>query len=337
MKTFVGIDIGTSSVKIVEAGKNGNSVEIVRAHMFPATSKALFSEAVSDHEELARQLRTGYKDSGISTKNVNISLMESHVFTRIIEMPLLSDKELIQALRWEAERYVPLPLDEVNMDFSVLVKKPEKKTMEILLVASAIRFIEKYMKILELAGLTAVNVENEALPLLRVFKNPGSNRMLVDIGDTSTNIFLIQDSLLSLARPVGIGGSMYTKALISELNLPLSQAEEYKKTYGLTPGAADGRVLQVLSPLVDSLVSEINQSLTYFKERYPDQVVNQVIVTGGGSMLPGLLSYISEKLQMETLMGNPWQHATVSKGASQYQSSAVFFSVATGLALLEAA
>src|SRR3989344_2825262 len=175
MKNYLGIDIGTSHIKFVETAVNGKSYEIVKAYMMPAVTKALFSESTADFEELARQIKMGLKDSGITLRRCNASLLESQVFTRIIEMPLLSDKELIQALRWEAERYIPLPLEEVNMDFAVLARYPDRKKMEVLLVASPIHTIQKYIKIFELAGIIIDALENEALPLLRVYKDTNAN------------------------------------------------------------------------------------------------------------------------------------------------------------------
>ncbi len=335
MKTYLGIDIGTSHIKLVEAGINGKTIEVVKAYMFPAVTRALASEATADIEELARTIKTGLKDSGISLRRANVSLNESQVFTRIIEMPLLSDKELVQALRWEAERYIPLPLDEVNMDFGVLTRFPDRKLMEILLVASPIRLIEKYSKILDMAGLAIDALENEALPVLRLFKDKNTNRVIVDVGDASTNIYLTRRDMLTLSHPTGIGGATFTKSLMAELNLPTAQAEEYKKTYGLNPAQMEGRIIKILSPLVDSLASEINQSVTYFKEKYPEEVMTSVLLTGGASLMPGFPMYIQEKIQLETGIANPWQNAVVGRGASQYQNTASFFTVATGLALRE--
>lgn len=313
---------------------SGKTVELVKAYMMPAVTKALFSEAMADWEELARQIKTGLKDSGISLRHANVSLLESQVFTRIIEMPLLSDKELIQALRWEAERYVPLPLDEVNMDFAVLARYSDKKQMEVLLVASPIHTIQKYIKILELAGLTADALENEAIPLLRVYNDPNANYGIVDIGDATANIFLTRKDTLALSRPIGIGGGTFTKVLVTELNLPTPQAEEYKKTYGLSPDQLEGRAFKIIGPLVNSLVSELNQSLIYFKERYPDEIISKIILTGGASLMPGLPQYIQDKIQVETVMGNPWTRVSSAKVPNAGQTAS-FYSVATGLSMRE--
>jgi type IV pilus assembly protein PilM len=335
MKTTLGIDIGTSHIKFVEASTNGKSVTIEKAYMMWAVTKALFSESTADYEELARNIKTGLKDSGITLRHANASILESQVFTRIIEMPLLSDKELIQALRWEAERYVPLPLEEVNMDFAVLARYPDQKQMEVLLVASPIPTIKKYTKILELAGLTVDAIENEAIPLMRMYSDPNANYAVVDIGEATANIYLSRKEMLSLSRPIGIGGGTFTKVLVTELSLPTPQAEEYKKTYGLSPDQLEGRAFRSIGPIVDTLVSELNQSLIYFKERYPNEVISKIIMTGGTSFMPGLPQYIQDKIQLETVIGNPWVRATVGKLAASQQQMAPLYSVATGLAIRE--
>lgn len=335
MKNYLGIDVGTTNIKFVETSTNGKSSEIVKAYMMPAVTKALFSESASDFEELARQIKTGLKDSGITLRRANVSLLESQVFTRIIEMPLLSDKELIQALRWEAERYVPLPLEEVNMDFAVLARYPDKKKMEVLLVASPVHTIQKYLKIFEMAGVVVDALENEAIPLLRIYQDPNANYAIIDIGDATANIFLTKKDMLTLSRPIGIGGGTFTKVLVTELNLPTPQAEEYKKTYGLSPDQLEGRAFKTIAPLVDSLVSELNQSLIYFKERYPNEVITKIILTGGAALMPGLPQYVQDRIQVETMIGNPWARLGMGKLAGSAQNSAPFYSVATGLSLRE--
>jgi type IV pilus assembly protein PilM len=335
MKTNLGIDIGTSQIKFVEAGMNGKTVHVEKAYMMPAVTKALFSESQADYEELARTIKTGLKDSGITLRKAYVSLLESQVFTRIIEMPLLSDKELIQALRWEAERYIPLPLEEVNMDYAILARYPDKKKMELLLVASPIHTIEKYLKIFELAGVSVESLENEAIPLSRIYQSPNANFGIVDIGEATSNIFLTKRDMLSLSRPIGLGGATFTKSLMTELNLPTPQAEEYKKTYGLSPDQLEGRMFSIMSPLVDTLIGELNQSLIYFKERYPEEVVTKIILTGGSSLMAGLPQYMQDKLQIEVVVGSPWTTATFGKTVKDMQNLAPFFSVATGLAMRE--
>lgn len=139
---------------------------------------------------------------------------------------------------------------------------------------------------------------------------------------------------LVLVRAISLGSGAFTKALMTEMNLPLQQAEEYKRTYGLNPSQLEGKINKVLSPILETLINELTQSFTYFKEKHPEEVISRIVLAGGGGMLPFLPQYLQERLQIETTIGNPWQRVPVTSGVNQqYGSMAPVFGVATGLAV----
>lgn len=330
----VGIDIGSSSIKVVEVGKNGREMQVLHAGITVIPSRMLLSESALDQEELARTLKKMLADCDIKTKDANISLMESQLFTRIIEMPQLSEKELQQALRWEAEQYIPLPLDEVNMDYAILEKEKNSKKMQVMIVAAPLRLLDKYVKLFKLANIYAPVFENESLSLFRLFKDPILNILIVDIGETATGLTIFNKEVFFMSRTISIGSMLFSKALSTELNIPLVQAEEYKRTYGLESAQPEGKVAQTIYPIVENILVDIQQSLSYFKEKHLDEVLSRIVLTGGGAQLPHLASYIQEKTLIETVIGNPWQNFIVEKKvADLYAKDLPSFSVATGLAI----
>lgn len=330
----VGVDIGNSSIKIVEVGKQGNELQLIHAGIAAIPPRILLSESNLDQEELSRTLKKLFNDCDIKMKDVNVSLLESQLFTRIIEMPQLSDKELVQALRWEAEQYIPMPLDEVNMDFAVLEKQKNGSKMQVLLVAAPLRLLDKYLIAFERAGLDVKAFENEALTLGRLFSDPQKNILVIDMGESTTGLYIFHQTVLSMVRTISIGSAMLSKAILTELNLPMQQAEEYKKTYGMDSAQLEGKIFHVLQPIIDNMFTDVQQSFTFFKEKHPDEVMSRIVVTGGGSQLPKLASYIQEKMVIETIVGNPWERFVVDqKIAEQYTQEVTSFSVATGLAI----
>lgn len=334
MKSFLGLDIGTANIKLVEMVREGKGVKVINAGLSPTPERAFLSEAEADQEELGRTIKKLFQDSGIKNREAYLSILESQVFTRVIETPKLSEKELAQSLKWEAEQYIPLPLDEVNMDFVVLERKEEKEKMKVLLVAAPLRLIEKYSKIASLAGLEIKALESESVAFSRLLGSLGENLLILDFGAFFSSIYLLNGKVLLLVRVTNYGSHLLTKALISELNLPLTQAEEYKRTYGLETSQMEGKVVAVLEPLVASLLSELQQSLIFFKEKYPEEVINRLLLTGGGSLLPGLSSYLQEKLGFEVFLGNPWGNFLLEeKVSSQFSGQEILFSVATGMAV----
>lgn len=328
---MVGIDIGSTQIKAVEVEVRNKQPQVLKAAIVPLKN-SIVSESDTDLAEIAQTLKQGLRETGIRLDTVAISLLESQVFTRIIETPALSEKELNQALQWEAERYIPLPLNEVSMD-STIINKYEGK-MEVLLVASPTRLIEKYSSLYSKAGIRIDAIENEALSILRIYQEPNINSVLLDIGGSATNVYVLHGEHLSLVRPISMGGNALTKALSTELNLAINQAEEYKRTYGLDPQQMEGKIASILSQLIEPLVVEVTGSMTYFKERYPQDVISRVILVGGGSLLPGLPAFLQNRIQIETVVGNPWLKHPAEQGVvSQFRGFESLFSVATGLAI----
>lgn len=334
MKSFVGLDIGFTNIKVVELGGETEKIQVLKAVFTPTPSRGLSSEAESDKEKLAATLKKLFKDSGIKNRKVNVALAEHQVFTRIVETPKLSEKELAQSLRWEAEQYIPLPLEEVNMDFAVIERLEDQEKMKVLLVASPLRLIEKYMAILEEASLEVKVLESESLALYRLFQNAKENVLVIDLGSTSTSFYLMKKEVLLLARTVPNGSAVLTKALTTDLTLPVKQAEEYKRTYGLNTTVLEGKVAAILTPLIDNLILEIRQNLLFLQEKYREEAITEILVTGGGVFLPGLIDYLKEKLQIPVSVANPWQQFTLAETVQrQFVNEETIFSVATGLAM----
>jgi len=336
MKTQLGIDIGSFNIKVVEVSQEEKSIRILNAAYTPLSSAGFLSEAKTDREAVAKQIKSLLSENGIKSKLAVASLTEMQTFTKIIETPKLSEKELSQALKWEAEQYIPMPLEDVNMDFVILNSDVGADKMQILLAAAPISLVEKYISTLSSCGLEVTALENEGIALLRVFKRSDENRLIVNLAASTTNIYIFKKEIIVLARTIASGSNVLTRVLASDLNLPAASAEEYKRTYGLNEAQMEGRAYNILKPFIDNLVSEITQSLTYFKEKYPNEVIKQIVITGGGAMLPQISTYLSQKLQIETIISNPWEGFTIERKVSdKVRGEESLFSTATGCAIRE--
>src|SRR5476651_2141925 len=165
-----GLDIGTTAMKVVWLNRENNTISYNTSSSIPTPIQGMQSESPFDHQEMAQVINKLVIDAKITTNDVNVSLPENHAFTKVIEMPVLSDHELANAIYWEAEQYIPVPLESVTLAWSKLrtVKGslPEEK-MQVLLVAASKELIKRYQTILDLAGLTIVSVETEILAVVR--------------------------------------------------------------------------------------------------------------------------------------------------------------------------
>ena len=338
MSSILGIDIGTHNVKLIELSNDANGVTLLSAGSMPTPPKTASSNLAVDQQVLAHLIRQLVKETGAKTINVNIALPESHVFTRVIEMPRLSIRELASAIKWEAEQYIPLPLDQVNMDFSILSDEKDTKrtTMDILLVAAPKALTERYISILELAELNPISAETEIIAVSRSLSRSVpivSNAMIVSFGAQTIDIAMLHHGVIVFTRSMSAGGDALTRAIAESLEFSELQAEAYKKTYGLERNVLEGKIFTVLKPIMDTIVSEMRRAIGFFEEKYKSEHIGVIVLAGGNAKLPGLVPYFAESLGIETQLGNPWINIKKDTRFSVLNTEGPLFAVAVGLAL----
>ena len=338
MKTTLGIDIGSHSIKLIELGVNGNEISLVAAGSMPTPPKAMSSSIPADFEAVAVAIKQLVKDTGTKSHEVTIALPESKVFTRVIEVPQLSSRELTSAIKWEAEQYIPLPLDQVNVDFTILRDSTATGTnkMEVLLVAAPKALMDKYLTIIEMSGLTAIAAETEIIATSRAVARsiPNvKNVMVVSLGAQTTDIAILKNGILVFTRSVSAGGDAITRAIAQNLDFNQTQAEEYKRTYGLQSDKLEGKIVNAAKPIMDTVVNEIRRSVAFFEEKYKDQHVETIILSGGTARLPGMVIYLAQTINFEVQLVNPWIGIMRDARFNILNSEGPNFSVAVGLAL----
>jgi type IV pilus assembly protein PilM len=338
MNTTVGLDIGSSSIKLIELLREGDRVGLVAAGSVPTPPKAMTSTLQADTEAVAVAIRQLMKDTGVKSRNVSIALPESKVFTRVIEVPQLSQRELSSAIKWEAEQYIPLPLDQVNVDYTVLREAKDTGTnkMEVLLVAAPKSLVERYLTIAELADLTTVGAETEIIATSRAVARSLPNVktvMVVSMGAQTTDIAVLKGGVLVFTRSLGSGGESITRAIAQSLDFNIPQAEEYKRTYGLQKDKLEGKIALACKPIMDTIVSEMKRAIAFFEEKYKDQHVETILLTGGTSRVPGMVVYMAEALSFEVQLANPWVGIAKDARFNVLNTEGPNFCVAVGLAL----
>lgn len=338
MNSVLGLDIGSHTIKLVELGWDKSEAILLAAGNMPTPPKALSSTVAADHEALAIAIKQLLKDTGAKSRSVNIALPESQVFTRVIEVPQLSKRELTSAIRWEAEQYIPLPLDQVNIDFTVLRDSTQTGTnlMEVLLVAGPKSLLEKYVTILELAGLTVLGVETEIIATSRALIRSVSGVktvMIAAMGAQTTDLAILHDGVLAFTRSISAGGEALSRALSQGLGFEQSQAEEFKKMYGLEADKLEGKILATVKPIMDTIVGEMKRATAFYQEKYKEERIGTILLSGGTARLPGMVSYIANNLGAETQLANPWIGIHKDARFGVLDALGTTFSVAVGLAL----
>lgn len=337
-----GLDIGTSSIKIAEVKGNKSSRTLVALGSVATTGRGTLSEAESDQHELAQAVRTLVQEAKISTPFVVTSLPESQIFTRVIEMSSLTDSELSSAIKYEAEQYIPLPLTEVKLDYEVLSRpdagNPDKK-MEVLLVAAPNVLINRYLKIIDMAGLKPHALETEITASSRALITASQfspTTLILEIGATTTELSVIASKKIVFTRSIATGGLAFTRAVAQDLGFETDQAEEYKKTYGLDASQLEGKISTSIKPIFDVVTAEVRRALAYWAGRRADDNIKRIIVTGGSAKMPGLVPYLTDATGLEAELGNPWEGLSWSPTlSSEFREEGPKFAIAVGLAQKE--
>lgn len=338
MNVSLGLDIGSRTIKLIELGLEGNVAGLLAAGSIPTPPKALASSVQADTEAVAAAVKRLVKETGVKSKEVRIALPESKVFTRVIEVPALSQRELTSAIRWEAEQYIPLPLDQVNLDFTVLrdAKDTGTNKMEILLVAAPKAVVDYYLSILELAELSPVVAETEVIATTRALTRSVPNVhsvMIVSLGAQTTDVAIVRNGILTFTRSLPAGGDAMTRALAQSLDFNLTQAEEYKRAYGVQTDKLEGKIAAAAKPITDTIVNELKRALVFYQEKYREDRVNLVLLSGGTARLPGMVVYLAQSLGVEVQLANPWVGISRASRFNVLTAEGPNFCVAVGLAL----
>ena len=336
---MVGIDIGSKTIKIVEIEKEGAGYSLSASGIVGYSGITV--DKMSDEKEMAslgQVVRKLHNEAGVSSRDVAISIPEPLVFTRTIKFPLLTDAEIASAVKWESEQYIPIPISEAIVQHTVLVRdeKASPPEVTVLLVAAPRAIVEKYIKVIQFAGLSVSAVETELIALTRALAPVDKTVILIDMGGASTNIAISKMGLLSFSRSISIAGEAFTRAVAQGLGVTVQQAEEYKKTYGLNTSQLEGKVKGVLDPVVSLVSDEIKKAVSYYLTEEKGETPSAIIVTGGTSGTPEIISMLSKLAGMEVLVGNPFAKVKVDTDtAKKLAPYAPLYSVAVGLAMRE--
>lgn len=305
---FFGLDIGSHSLKIAQVEKKGDKARLVAFGSAPAPARGLLSEAESDLTALAETVKKLHRETKITTKNVASTLPEDKVFTKVVTFPKLSEEELKSAIKWEAEQYVPIPLEEVSLDYQIVgeVKEGVVEKIEVLLVAAPKKLVEKLLKVLKVAGLKPAALETEVLALARSLITPDSETiLLVDLGARATDLAIVEAGQVVFTRSIPTAGEALTRAVASGLGIEPSQAEEYKKAYGVDPEKLEGKVKGAIGPVLEAVVKEMEKAIQFYRSAKRKQV-KRVILAGGTAGLPEVVSLLAQKLSLEIQVGDPF-------------------------------
>ncbi len=334
-----GLDIGTISMKAVWLMEENGKLALRTIAAAPIPAKGMLSESPFDQQEMAGSIRKLVDDAKITTQYVNLSLPESQVYIRVIEMPVLSDNELALAIYWESEQYIPVPLNTITLDWTVLKKPTENipgSKMQVLLVGAPTAILNKYQKIATMAGLSINIMETEILSTIRplIVGEQFPTSLIVHIGSLSTSFAIVQENTIVFTYSIATGGVALSRAIANDLNFTITQAEEYKNTYGISPHSQGGKIGKSTEPVLLSIVAEIKKATSFYTERYKNErAIAQILLSGSSAKVLGMDVFFAKNCGIETVVANPFVKLGIASAPKQVLDHAPEYTIAIGLAM----
>lgn len=334
---YVGIDIGSSGVRLVQLKHGGGKPLLVTYGDSEVPQGLTQSDAALDRQKTAETIRTLAAEAKVSTKYAIAGIPSLKIYASVITVPRMSEVELAKGIRYQAEHYIPMALDQVKLDWSVIENPVPSKEMEVLLVATPNQTAEKYMEICQKAGFELLALEPNALAMSRALVPSGPIAVIVlDMGGVATDLTILSNGVPMLIRSIQVGGVTFLKSVAQHLGVDEPQAEQFIRKFGLTKTKLEGQVYNGLKPALDTLLSEIDKSIKYFMSNHEGVKLERVVMTGGSSQVPELPAYLATATGLPVEIGNPW--INVSYPASlqdKLVNLASSYAVAAGLALKE--
>lgn len=339
---YLGIDISATSVKLVELSRTGGRFHVEAYGTEPLPEGAIDNRNPSDPAAVGAAIRKVVKDCRTALREAVIAVPSTSVITRTITMPVeLDDAEIESTLQLEASQYIPFALEEVYLDFEVVGRSATEPTQqEVLLVATRRENVDSRTEALREAGLrpAIVDVETYALEnsfhlLATTLPQYGSDARfaLIDVGAGHTTLYILQDGRTIYTREHAFGGDILTNAIADTNGITRSDAELFKRTGGQN----DEHSVSLINHYRNTIAEQIAQTLQFFFSSSHHSTVEHVVLTGGGSLVPGLPRAVGSTLQVPTVLGNPFEAMTAPARVRHrdLQAQAPLFATACGLAL----
>lgn len=352
----VGIDIGSSAIKIVEIKKKAGKAVL---ETYGAIALGPYADLDAGHvtnlpvEKVSTALQEVLKQSGVTTKTLALSIPIQSSLIFMIELPAqIGDAEMAAIIPTEARKYIPVPITEVSIDYFILPKKEasfedingdtnnqglpntEGEKMNVLVVATQNDAVAKYRSIVSQCNLSASFFEIEIFSSIRAnFEHELSPVLLIDLGASRTKLTIVEFGMVKSSHAIDRGGADITNSISKSLSIPFSEAEKMKKDFGFFGNPTEKALSEIIKVHIDYLFSEANNVLSGYEKKY-NRTINKVIFTGGGALLKGLEEIAVNNFRAEVEIGRPFSKV----GAPAFLDKVLLnmgpeFAVALGLAL----
>lgn len=334
-RSSIGLDIGSGYLKVVQLKDNKGGYELELFDMLALPPELIVDGSIIDSLRLVDSLKELLRKSKIKTKDVAISIAgHSSVIIKRVSLPDMSEEELSESIKFEAEQYIPFDIEDVNLDFQILGPKEEPGQMDVILVAIKKDIINEYLSVVKEAGFNCQIVDVNSFALENIYEinyeiETNKNISLVNIGASTINMNILKGGISVFTRDSAVGSNLHTEVLQREFNLTYEVAERLKRgepIENISPQDA----YSVMELASEEIIGEVNRSLEYFREE-----INEIVLSGGCALIKDFPKLLAEKIGVETKVLEPFKNIRIPKkfDLTYIEEMAPMAAVAAGLAL----
>ncbi|MCK5212268.1 type IV pilus assembly protein PilM [Candidatus Parcubacteria bacterium] len=341
--SYLGIDIGSTSIKVVELKKESGQIKL---ESYGFSENASFSKRdwQKDVNYTAEIINKICDEAGIVSRSAVSALPTFSVFSSVLNLASINKKDMSAAVHWEAKKVIPLPLEDMILDWKQIndehdKDKPKNNNIRVLLTGAPRTLVKKYIEIFRSAQISLLSLETETFSLVRsLLGNDRSTIMIVEIGAGTTDVTIVDKSIPMLNRSIDVGGVGITKAISRQMKIDFAQAEQFKHDMGANvknDSKSHHETPKIISDTISPIVNEIKYATNLYQNKNKKKP-EKVILSGGSVLLPNLVGYLAKVLDMKVIIGDPWARITYPKSLKPLlHEIGPRMSVAIGLAMRE--
>lgn len=344
-----GIDLSDLSVKVFQLEEEGKEQKIISFGTLDIPAGAIDDGKIIDKNKVADIIMEAVKKAKpkkITAKKAICSIPESKAFLRMISIPKMSKEEAEEAIKWEMEANIPIPIDQAYYDWQFIGECKKNKyecednKQNVLTVAVSKEIIDDLIEVLDKAGIDTYGLEIESIASARSLiseknENPDSITLIVDIGERKTSFIVIVNKVPNFNSSITFSSAGIDDAIAKSLNLSPKEAEEAKKNQGIENFNKDNPIFNATKPLIENLIQDLVKTMNFYEEvAAKNSKIEKIILCGGGANLKGLAAYMAKKLNKNVEIGDPWTNINLKGGANAInKENSIRYATAIGLAL----
>jgi len=340
-KNLVGVDIGTSSIKICQLKDSRKGPKLIKLGYTPLPRQTIVDGHVLNSQAVVEALNRTFADAKIKERDVALSISGQAVIIRKITVPMMTAAELDEQIQWEAEQHIPFDIKDVHVDYEVLRRRPEAGQMDLLLVAAKREEVNDYTENARQAKLRPVVVDIDAFTVQNLFEfnrglAPEQTFAIINVGASLASINIISKGVSAFTRDIANGGNYITEQIQKQLGVPFEQAEELKCQASLGGPQAPPQVSSIIETVCDSIAGEIQRSLDFFHATSGEPEMHRIFLTGGSSNLPQLTNAVGRRARVGVELVPPLEKIAIEGkdvNGQLLQVRAAQLCVALGLAM----